>query len=65
VHQQNVQNVYLKLMQASCDFCNDESLISPPIDYTYFELPDVIVTERNTFIPAMTIGKVTARVRKR
>ena len=65
VHHQNVENVYLKLTQASCDFCNDESSISPQIDYTYFGLPDVIVTKRNTFIPEMTIGKVAARIRKR
>jgi hypothetical protein len=65
VYQQNVEDVYLKLMQASCGFCNDESVISPQIDYTYFELPDAIVTKWNAFILEMTIGKVTARVRKR
>ena len=26
--------------QASCDFCKDENVISPQIDYTYFEWPD-------------------------
>jgi hypothetical protein len=43
----------------------DESVISPQIDYTHFEWPDAIVAKRNAFIPKMTIGIVTATVRKR
>jgi hypothetical protein len=49
----------------SCDFCNNESVISTQVDYMCFEWWQIIVIKWNNFIIEMPIGKTTTRLRTR